>query len=60
MRNIYSSKPRGSHLLDRLALISALTLAGLVTVDLIFYKDIIGFDRSEREITSITDTSVSN
>lgn len=57
MRHIYTSKPRG-RLLDRLALISALTLAGIVSVDLVFYKDVVNFrsEASEAEITpTITD-----
>ncbi|MEM8851908.1 MAG: hypothetical protein AAGE03_17970 [Pseudomonadota bacterium] len=53
MRNIYTAKPRG-RLLDRWALISALTLAGIVSIDLIFYKDIIGFDRSE--VSNVVET----
>ncbi|MEM7643656.1 MAG: hypothetical protein AAF366_14155 [Pseudomonadota bacterium] len=54
MRNIYTAKPRG-RLLDRLALISALTLAGIVTVDLVFYKDIVGFDRTD--VTDVVDAA---
>ncbi|MEM7491262.1 MAG: hypothetical protein AAF390_19285 [Pseudomonadota bacterium] len=46
MRHIYTDKPR-SRLLDRLALLSMLTLVGAVTVDLIVYKDIAGLSPIE-------------
>ncbi|MCK0168049.1 hypothetical protein MWU52_10845 [Jannaschia sp. S6380] len=54
MRNIYSSQPR-TPLLDRLALISALVLAGIVSFDLVAYKWHGGFDPVM--VSAITDTA---
>lgn len=52
MRNIYTNRRRRTPLLDRLALISALTLVGIVSFDLIAYKWYGGFDSAS--VTNIT------
>ncbi|MFO6464719.1 hypothetical protein ACK8OR_10025 [Jannaschia sp. KMU-145] len=54
MRHIYTARPR-RRLLDRLALWSAVVLGATVTVDLLVYKDIAGFDRGS--IDNVVQTS---
>lgn len=54
MRNIYTTKNR-TPLLDRLALFSAIAIVGIVAVDLVFWKDIIGFQNAN--ISGIVETS---
>lgn len=56
MRNIYSSRARPrTPLLDRLALLSALALAGVVSLDLVAYRWLGDADRVA--VSAITETA---